>query len=673
MNKVKFKLSSLSLLLICCSSSLSVANEIDKKNNTENTDNLENSDEIVVIGERFNRRAVETCASINIITAKELEKRPDLYSLTQILKQTPNIIDTGLGNELPTIRGIDGSVSPGAMAFFTGARPRINVQIDGRTSNYNELAFGTKSLWDMKQVEVYRGPQSYAHGRNAIAGAIVMQSKDPINEYESAVKVDYGNQHRRQYAAMVSGPVVDEELLFRLSVDRQERKSYEKLADYYPAGDSSKFEATTTRAKLVWLPSALPDFYTSYTFSHIDSRAPQGEFKSNTVADTYRAVFQIRSATNIWDMGYQINDNWKFENKAIYTNYIQDRYSLPTGGPARVEGHETQIEPILKFDNGSYRGLLGLFYFNAPQDERVLLVVPNSYKDKTTTKAVYGELTFEPVQNIEVNISTRYEQEEHSRTGGSLFAVNYKDKENIFLPKFDVAYLISNDQRVGAKVARGYNPGGAGISFQPPFATYEYDAEYVWNYELYHRWISDDKRLSVNTNIFYNDYKDLQVPYYNISGNTVVDNANKAITYGAELNINWLATDELNLYAGLGLLKTKIKEYKENESYENNKLSRSPSYTLNLGGSYELPRGFEVGANVNYTGDYYSSVSNSKESKINAYSQANAYLAYNFKYGRVALYADNTFDSDKKVKVITGGYTTYQQPRVVGITAELKF
>ncbi|MEX6001145.1 hypothetical protein AB6H14_01970 [Providencia vermicola] len=80
-----------------------------------------------------------------------------------------------------------------------------------------------------------------------------------------------------------------------------------------------------------------------------------------------------------------------------------------------------------------------------------------------------------------------------------------------------------------------------------------------------------------------------------------------------------------------------------------------------------------MGANVNYTGDYYSSVSNSKESKINAYSQANAYLAYNFKYGRVALYADNTFDSDKKVKVITGGYTTYQQPRVVGITAELKF
>ncbi|MEX9542651.1 hypothetical protein AB7Y51_29460, partial [Escherichia coli] len=102
MNKVKFKLSSLSLLLICCSSSLSVANEIDKKNNTENMDNLENSDEIVVIGERFNRRAVETGASINIITAKELEKRPDLYSLTQILKQTPNIIDTGLGNELPT-------------------------------------------------------------------------------------------------------------------------------------------------------------------------------------------------------------------------------------------------------------------------------------------------------------------------------------------------------------------------------------------------------------------------------------------------------------------------------------------------------------------------------------------------------------------------------------------
>ncbi|CPR18889.1 TonB-dependent receptor [Brenneria goodwinii] len=638
------------------------------KNTTEKSE-----EEIIVTGERFDRREVETGSSVNIITDKELARRPDLYSLTQVFKETPNIIDTGLGNELPTIRGIEGSTSPGSMVFLTGARPRFNISIDGRTSNYNELAYGTKSLWDMKQVEVYRGPQSYAQGRNAIAGAVVIQSNDPTNEYEGAVKLDYGNQDRRQYAAMLSGPLINEELLFRLSMDRQERQSYEHLAKYSPAGDSRKFEATTTRAKLLWLPSAFPDFYSRYTFSHIDSRAPQGEFKPSNESETYRAVFQVRSATNIWDVGYQINDFLKFENKAIYSNYIQDRYALASGGPARVEGHEIQVEPILKFDIEKYRGLLGLFYYTSPQDETVLLINQNSYRDETKTKAVYGEITFDPVEHIEVNMSARYEEEDHSRNGGNLFVVNYENKEKIFLPKLDVAWLFNDDHRIGAKVARGYNPGGAGISFVYPFATYEYDTEYVWSYELYHRWISPDKRLKLNTNFFYNDYKDLQIPYYDAFGSAVIDNADKAITYGAEFNLNWQATDDLNVFAGVGLLKTKIQEYTGNPSYENNKLSRSPGYTLNVGGSYQFPAGFEIGANVNYTDSYYSSVSNSRDSKTSGYSQANAYIAYNFKHGRVTLYTENAFDSHEKTKIITGGYTTYQQPRVVGLSTELRF
>ena len=668
MKSLKSKLSLFSLCMISGYSAVSMANENSNKTETQQPDDV-----IIVVGERVDRSEVETSSSVNIITNKELERRPDLYSLTQVLKETPNIIDTGLGNELPTIRGIEGSNSPGSMAFFTGARPRFNISIDGSTSNYNELAYGIKSLWDMKQIEVYRGPQSYAQGRNAIAGSVVMQSNDPVNEYESAVKFDYGNQNRRQYAAMLSGPVLKDELLFRLSMDRQERQSYEHLANYSPAGNSRKFEATTVRGKLYWLPSTLPDFYSRYTFSHIDSQAPQGEFKPRNKSETYRSVFQVRSASNIWDIGYQINDVLEFENKVIYSNYIQDRYALRSGGPARVEGHEVQVEPILRFNTGDYRGLFGLFYYTSPQDEAVFLINKNNYHDKTETKAIYGEVTFNPLEYIEVNMSARYEQEDHKRNGGNLFVVNYKSKEKEFLPKLDVAYLFSDAHRIGVKVARGYNPGGAGISFIPPFATYEYDTEYVWSYELYHRWISPNNRLKLRTNLFYNDYKNLQLPYYNIFGSPVIDNADKAVTYGLEFNLNWQATDDLNLFAGVGLLKTKIKKYTGNPSYENNKLSRSPGYTFNIGGHYTLPAGFEIGANVNYTDSYYSSVSNSKDSKTDGYSQANAYITYNFKHGSVTLYTENAFNSNEKTKIIDGGYTTYQQPRMVGLSTELRF
>ncbi len=68
------------------------------------------------------------------------------------------------------------------MAFFAGTRPRLNLSIDGRSATYNEFAFGTQSLWDMQQVEVLRGPQSHVRGQNAVAGAVVMRSKDPTDE-----------------------------------------------------------------------------------------------------------------------------------------------------------------------------------------------------------------------------------------------------------------------------------------------------------------------------------------------------------------------------------------------------------------------------------------------------------------------------------------------------------
>ncbi|KAE9542094.1 TonB-dependent receptor [Ursidibacter maritimus] len=652
--------------------SLSICSAIYTSNTLATEGKPEKLDEITVIGEKFERSRSTTSSSLELFSYKEMVRKPNYSALNQLIRNNTNILETGLGNDLPTIRGIEGA-GPGAVAFFAGARPRLNTQIDGRTSNYNELAYGTKSLWDIKQVEVYKGPQSYAQGRNAIAGSIIMQSNDPTSEWEGATKITVGNQSRYQVAAMLSGPIIRDEVLFRLSVDRQGRKSFENLATYSPAGNSRQFETTTTRAKLLWLPSNLPDFYSRLTFNHIKSKSPQGENTPNAVSNQYRPVFQTRSGSSIWEIGYQLSPEWKLENRAIYTNYIHDRLSLnfPKGAPARVDGREWQVEPTLKYDYGNHRGLLGIFYFEGNQDDSVSMNVLNAYKDTTKTKAIFGELTFNPTTNLEISIFGRYEQEKHKRVGGlGRFALDHQDKKNVFLPKLDIAYLVDEYQRIGMKVGRGYNPGGAGITFAPPFKTYTYKAEFVWNYELYHRWKSQDKRWLVTSNVFYNDYKDMQIPY--TEGRAVyIHNADKVHTYGAELNANWEVADRFHLFGGVGLLKTKLKSYPI-ASYQGNELARSPRYTLNLGGYYQFPIGVEIGGDIRWTDGYFSNQANSQESRISAYSQANAHIAYNFKYGRVALNIDNIFNSRKKV-VTTALGTTYQQPLQLSLSTELRF
>mgnify|MGYP000845218510 FL=1 len=687
MNKLSPRLS---LISLCLMSAYSFSTHAEESQQTTVLD------EITVTGEKFERSQSSTGSSTTVVTGDQFKREANLLSATQLLKRDVNILDTGLGNDLTTVRGVDGSGPVvGAVAFFAGSRPRLNMQIDGRTSSYNELAFGTKSLWDMKQVEIYRGAQSYAQGRNAIAGAVVMTSNDPTQEWEGAAKLNMGNHRLAQTAALISGPVVKDELAFRLSVDHQQRETAVDLPHYDPVGNPRWFKATNTRAKLLWTPSALPDLYSRLTFNHLNARAPQSETELQPNSPRYtpeRPVFQTRSASTIWDIGYQLSEHWKWENKLVYTHFIHDRKTtspfntaLPPnrrGVPARVDGNEFQIEPIVKYENEKYRGLFGLFYFNAKQDESVTMLngriartpITTNFNDKTKTKAAFGEITFTPDIPFELTLSARYEQEHHQRKGKSaMFFINRDKKYNVFLPKADIAWKINDDQRLGFKVGKGYNPGGADVTFGVPYTSYEYDAEYVWNYELYHRWTSADKRLRINSNLFYNDYKDMQLPFTLGPNSIVIRNADKVVTYGAEINTEWQATEKLALNAGIGMLKTDIKRY-PNSSIEGNKLARAPSFSGKVGANYRLLDHLEIGTNYSYNSSYYSTADNLANGKVGHYDQLDVYLAYDFKHARITLYADNVLNSRKDILLVPrSGDITRQPERQIGLSTELRF
>ncbi|MCS5516883.1 TonB-dependent receptor plug domain-containing protein [Pseudomonas qingdaonensis] len=63
--------------------------------------------------------------------------------------------------------------------FWGGTVPRATINLDGHYLNYNEMFFGATSVWDVDSIEVFRGPQTTSQGANAIAGAIIVNTKDP--------------------------------------------------------------------------------------------------------------------------------------------------------------------------------------------------------------------------------------------------------------------------------------------------------------------------------------------------------------------------------------------------------------------------------------------------------------------------------------------------------------
>ncbi|HBO21844.1 MAG TPA: TonB-dependent receptor [Providencia sp.] len=659
------------------------AQEIEKETTVnENKKRDSQGDVLIVTGEKLNKSIYDTGSSVTVYDFKQIEAIPNA-DVNTLLQMTPNVVDTGNSNALPAIRGVDGSgPAQGAIAFLGGTRPRVNFSVDGRSFTYNEFGYGAQSLWDVDTVEIFRDPQSYVQGRNAIAGAILVKTLDPTFYWEGAVKGGLGQQGSQQTAAMVSGPLIDDKLAFRFTVEKQERESFTKMDSYSPAGNPRDIESTTIRSKLLYEPLDMPEFKSKLTFSHLDSRSPQNEAKmaSNLAPEAparFRPVIERRTTSGIWNTSWETNENITLENTLIYTDFTTHRLTKAPSPRADIEAKEFELEPMVRFktDDEILSGIVGLRYFHSKQDEFVNLFGGSYFDDKTNTASAYSSLTYTVVPEIDITLSGRFEREQHTRKGGSsTVMIDFDETYNTFLPKADLAWKPAKNQTVGFAVGRGYNGGGAGVTLGKPIVTYVYSPEYVWNYSLYGRNSLLDNKLSIMTNLFYNDYKDMQLPFYLGPDSTTIRNAKKVETYGAELSIAYQPIESLELNTGIGLLKTKIKDFGDS-GIEGKELARAPNYTANIGAKYQLTESIDVSGNVQFSGDYFSQSNNTETSKVDSFWLANLQLGYDFKWGRTTLYAQNLFDSDKRILIPDNNIETaiYQRPRMLGATVELRF
>ncbi len=215
--------------------------------------------------------------------------------------------------------------------------------------------------------------KSYAQGRNAIAGAVVMTSNDPTQEWEGAAKLNMGTHRLAQTAARISGPVVKDELAFRLSVDHQQRETSVDLPHYDPVGNPRWFKATNTRAKLLWMPSALPDLYSRLTFNHLNARAPQSF--SGKVGVNYRLLDHLEIGTN-----YSYN-----------SSYYSTADNLANG----KVGHYNQLDVYLAYDFKHAK--ITLYADNVLNSRKDILLVPRS-----------GDITRQPERQIGLSTELRF-------------------------------------------------------------------------------------------------------------------------------------------------------------------------------------------------------------------------------------------------------------------------
>ena len=155
-------------------------------------------EEIIVTARQREERIEDVPVSITAFTASEIrsagiERPTDFIALTPGVSQ----VQTAEAGDLQVnIRGIN-----------TGRDAETNfaLVIDGvLQTNPNAL---NQELSGVTQIEVLKGPQGALYGRNAVAGALIMTTRKPGDEWTSEVTAGYGSDNSYKGSVYFGGPL----------------------------------------------------------------------------------------------------------------------------------------------------------------------------------------------------------------------------------------------------------------------------------------------------------------------------------------------------------------------------------------------------------------------------------------------------------------------------------
>ena len=217
--------------------------------------------DIIVTGEKSNRTVQETTTSVAVTTPARIEQE-NILTIQDIYNRTANVSET-YGSAGFTIRGINNMGVGGG-----GNADTATVYVDRAPIPREALFGGPTDLWDVAQVEILRGPQSTIQGLNALAGAVVLTTRDAsTTDYSADGRVLGSEYDDRTLSAAVGGPLVRDQLGFRLSAERRADRGL--IRNVTRGGYDDALRSLSLRGKLKWTPIALPGLEVRASYNRV--------------------------------------------------------------------------------------------------------------------------------------------------------------------------------------------------------------------------------------------------------------------------------------------------------------------------------------------------------------------------------------------------------------------
>ena len=596
-------------------------------------------EEVIVTARKRDESSLDVPVAINVFTAQDIaeagiERPEDFIGLTPniSLVQTQN-----QGTSFITVRGISQA---------RNSEPSVAVLIDG-VAMANPSQFN-QELVDIESIEVLKGPQGALYGRNAIGGAIIINTKAPTAEFESNVMVGYDSGPGYRARGGVSGPIT-ENLRYRASVSYLDTEGY--IDNALLGEEADPYEDLSARVRAIWEPN--------------DTLSADIRFYASQV-DTQALYFNITEDVNDTSLPVRVNNPGTNE-RDMYGASLKLDYALGEGTLTSITAYDT-LEEMLTGDQFNFLPIEEsvLFqFFGADQAQHQFLDVEaisqeirytSASEDKVRwivgayaiatdrfistgnvfdlgngvvpevkrtplpmfapqftyladsqdnfAWAVFADLEIDLTERLEAAFALRYDKDERENTTdtpaefipaplvGTAFPGQVREESwDDLQPKVTLRYKPSDDSSLYVGFSRGFRSGGfnqTGVGTAGIAGIDDiFDQETADTYEVGAKAEFLDRKLTANLNLFHTRAEGSYFFVFDPNTSTQnLGNLGRVDYQGFELEFRALFAEGFDGYLGIGYTDSEIKESDRDPADVGNQAPLVSEYSVNLGLQY---------------------------------------------------------------------------------------
>jgi iron complex outermembrane recepter protein len=346
------------------------------------------------------------------------------------------------------------------------------------------------------------------------------------------------------------------------------------------------------------------------------------------------------------------------------------------------------------------------------------LVFAQDFHTDIKEPAVFGEVSYAPIEQFKITAGLRWYQVKTSSfgyevglatgSGTPIPSPPATTTESGVNPKLELDYHITPDQMVYYNMAKGYRPGGivpivpagtpgtgtdcvAALKGIDPNIninqTRTYQSDTLWNYEVGTKTAWLDHRLTVDAAGFYIKWPNIQQEILLSCGFQFIANAGGAAIKGGELEVRARPTDPLEMSLGLGYQNAQITQSSiESPQAVGSPIYQVPDWTGNGSVSYTVPMPEQWNMvnelDYSYIGRSFSGNNDPSDPRLRpSYRLVNARISFAHGPFEVALVGKNlanevaNLGDSRSIAAETPGRPRLfvNQPRTVGIEFRQSF